>query len=402
MARIELTIKNVAYFLSVVTILKVVTPMKIFFAFFVTFVLTALATRSHAVEIDVVRVPGTEYPMVFLRGLIERGDAERFIEIVDGMPTASIILSGPGGLMSEALEIGAEIRIRSFSTMVLPDEECASACGVIWLSGVRRYMADTSMIGFHAAYVIRNGVPYETGMGNAEVGSFMTHLGYSIEAIRFLTAAPPNGINWLTLDHARALGIDVYENRGFDIITPDEQPSISRLARQASLTSATVQNCGLLFDDDEKTVLRSKVKEMFYLGHEQYGGEAFGRAVLRDRDRLDHEVGNRRLQWCVETAVAIVVDQLRGNPALLGPSFDCAHASTATERAICSDPYIARLDVVMADVYRLAVRSDQGIATRVRSSQRDWLRTRNHCGSDRDCLVSAYTVRVIELFRVGS
>jgi len=377
-------------------------PMRIFLALLITFAIAAFAARSYAAEIDVMRVPGIEHPMVLMRGPIERGDAERFIQIVDDMPSASIVLSGPGGLMSEALEIGAEIRLRSFSTMVLPDEECASACGVIWLSGVRRYMAETSMIGFHAAYVIRNGVPYETGMGNAEIGSFMTHLGYNIEAIRFLTAAPPNGINWLTLDHARALGIDVYENRGLDVITPDQQPSISRLARQASLASAAVQNCGLFFDDGEKVVLRSKVEEIFYLGHERFGGEAFGRAVLRDRDRLDHEVGDHGLQWCVQTAVAIVVEQLRGNPVLLGPSFDCAHATTATERAVCSDPYIARLDVVMADVYALALRSDEGIAPRVRSSQRDWLRMRNHCGSDRACLVSAYTARVMELFRIGS
>jgi uncharacterized protein YecT (DUF1311 family) len=381
---------------------KVLSPMRIISAFVFAFALAAFAPRSLAVEIEVVRVPGTEHPMVFMRGPVERGDAERFIEIVDTMPSASIILSGPGGLMSEALEIGAEIRIRSFSTMVLPNEECASACGVIWLSGIRRYMADTSMIGFHAAYIIRNGVPYETGMGNAEVGSFMTHLGYSIEAIRFLTAAPPNGINWLTLDHARALGIDVYENRGFDVITPDQQPSISRLARQASLASAAIQNCGLLFDDGEKAALRPRIEQMFYHGHERFGGEAFGRAVFRDRDRLDHEVGNRGLQWCVQSAVAVVVEHLRGNPALLGPSFDCAQATTATELAVCSDPYIARLDVVMADVYALALRSEEDVSTRVRSSQRDWVRMRDHCGSDRDCLVSAYTARVIELFRLGS
>ncbi|MGO8594053.1 hypothetical protein ACC796_36695, partial [Rhizobium ruizarguesonis] len=44
-----------------------------------------------------------------------------------------------------------------FSTMVDADQECFSACGLIWVSGVRRYMSDTSLIGFHAAYREENG-----------------------------------------------------------------------------------------------------------------------------------------------------------------------------------------------------------------------------------------------------
>ncbi|KUL92579.1 hypothetical protein DK26_28330, partial [Bosea sp. WAO] len=60
--------------------------------------------------------------------------------------------------------------------------------GEIVAAGARRYMFKTSRIGFHAAYRTRNGQAQESGMGNAEIGSFLTHLGLRIEAIRYFTA----------------------------------------------------------------------------------------------------------------------------------------------------------------------------------------------------------------------
>ena len=63
---------------------------------------------------------------------------------------------------------------QNFATMVLPDEECASACALIWISSYRRYMSASSKIGFHAAYTTVDGKPRETGMGNAEIGSYLT------------------------------------------------------------------------------------------------------------------------------------------------------------------------------------------------------------------------------------
>jgi hypothetical protein len=51
-------------------------------------------------------------------------------------------------------------------------------------------------------------------MANALVGSFLAKLGLNDDAIVFITSAPPDYLNWLDIDSARKLGIDVmlFEN----------------------------------------------------------------------------------------------------------------------------------------------------------------------------------------------
>ncbi|NGO51112.1 hypothetical protein G6N73_07940 [Mesorhizobium camelthorni] len=136
-----------------------------------------------------------------------------------------MVLQSPGGLVSEALQIGAEIRLRNFATMVFADGECYSACGLIWVSGARRYMSPDSKIGFHAAYREENGEYRESGVANAEIGSFLTHLGLRIEAIRYFTVAGPQEFLLLTPERARALGIEVFEQNGPEVTSPTQAPT---------------------------------------------------------------------------------------------------------------------------------------------------------------------------------
>ena len=110
-----------------------------------------------AAEIKRVPVAGTDIPMISLRGEIVEGDALKFEQAVEGLDRAAIELDSRGGLVGEALEIGATIRSGGFCTFVSEDEECLSACGLIWVSGTMRFMTNRSLIGFHAAYVKENG-----------------------------------------------------------------------------------------------------------------------------------------------------------------------------------------------------------------------------------------------------
>jgi hypothetical protein len=144
---------------------------------------------------------------ISLIGEIVVGDWRDFAEATEGLERVTVILSSPGGNVSEALKIGSEIRLRGWGTMTA--DECASACGLIWLSGTPRHLIGNARVGFHAAYVIKNGSAYETGMGNADVGSFLTYLGLSRDAIQFITAAPPGEMRWLTREDAQRLGIAV-------------------------------------------------------------------------------------------------------------------------------------------------------------------------------------------------
>lgn len=77
--------------------------------------------------------------------------------------------------------------------------------------------------------------------------------------------------------------------------------------------------------------------------------------------------------------------------ARVGPSFDCARAKAASERAICASTVLPALDLRVARAYAEAGRVLGGeLGTwaegRLRADQRSWLRRRDRCGADVACL----------------
>jgi uncharacterized protein len=70
-------------------------------------------------------------------------------------------------------------------------------------------------------------------------------------------------------------------------------------------------------------------------------------------------------------------------------------ASNCTESVICATPQLARFDVKMSTLYReLKGYSSRRSANRLLRSQRQWLRERNSCGCNADCLISYYRSRI--------
>jgi len=163
---------------------------------------------AEAAEITVLRHRDPKMvPTILVKGELVQGDALQFEQKIRGLNRGLVVLSSPGGSVAEGLGIGAAVNTTGLATMTA--DVCASACALIWLSGVRRYYNEGARIGFHAAYRMENGKPVETGMGNAEIGAFLAHLGLSREAVRFIASAPPNNMRWMTADDASRLGINI-------------------------------------------------------------------------------------------------------------------------------------------------------------------------------------------------
>jgi uncharacterized protein len=74
------------------------------------------------------------------------------------------------------------------------------------------------------------------------------------------------------------------------------------------------------------------------------------------------------------------------SPALAGPSFDCARATTRVERLICASPELGKLDLEMAELYERQLRYAYPWFSTV---QRKWLARRGKC-SDAACLATLY------------
>lgn len=172
--------------------------------------LVSLSGAAQAASIYITGVAGgADKPTsaMVISGQIFPGDAAKFEQLVRPINSAFIILSSPGGEVLESLAIGRLIRSKQFITAVPNDTLCVSACALIWLAGATRFGEPRSTIGFHAAYVYRNGRQEEIGVGNALIGAYMNELGFSDQAVAFVTSAPPEGIELLTPAKGRANGI---------------------------------------------------------------------------------------------------------------------------------------------------------------------------------------------------
>jgi uncharacterized protein YecT (DUF1311 family) len=80
------------------------------------------------------------------------------------------------------------------------------------------------------------------------------------------------------------------------------------------------------------------------------------------------------------------------------PSFRCVGDLNRTERAICRDVKLSKLDVQMAANYRNAfAERDERAQRRLRSEQLAWQVWRNSCGGDHVCLTQRYNRRTSDL-----
>ncbi len=186
---------------------RFIQTLKVFLLFIVVSIPLA-SSKSIAAEIRVVPT-GTSLELIVLRGVIEKGDADRFQGLVRSVIDGAVLFESPGGNLLEGLSIGRKIRDANFSTGVASDTACASACALAWLGGTTRYMDPSSLVGFHSAYIEENGRLSESGVGNALVGAYLNELGFGFDAVVFVSSAAPNEMNWLNASKARRAGIEV-------------------------------------------------------------------------------------------------------------------------------------------------------------------------------------------------
>lgn len=351
---------------------------------------------SRAAEISVTRIDGMDFSFVSLTGEIVEGDGAKFVDAIGNLGRATVVLQSPGGLVKEALQIGAEIRLRNLATMVAADGECFSACGLIWVSGARRYMSAASQIGFHAAYREENGEYKESGVANAEIGSFLTHLGLRIEAIRFFTVAGPTDFLLLTPDRARALGIDVFEQNGSDVTTPAQAPSVDIYVDRFVSYAFLKSRCNAFFKPDQTEIDRG-IRDAFERGNAIVGSEQWIKLWTQLLDNVKMQADSKgALLLCLETEASL---REQGQPTgISGPSYQCTKAATSTETAMCTDHALWSKDRAMNEIYFWIRNSVEPVTRkRILTVQRSWLSERNSCGGNSQCLNAVYDRRFQEL-----
>ena len=76
------------------------------------------------------------------------------------------------------------------------------------------------------------------------------------------------------------------------------------------------------------------------------------------------------------------------------PSFNCAKAGTPTEKTICSDAELAKLDATMAEDYKCLLGIDGDEQWKI--SQKEFIKKRDKCGDKVECIKAAYKNRFNE------
>lgn len=156
---------------------------------------------------------GVEF--IGIQGTIVAGDDEKFSRLAVQYKNAVVAFDSDGGQLVPALEIGKEIHLRGYSTVVGNGKSCASACALMWIAGANRWISSTGQVGFHASYLEANGRRIESGVANALVGRYLTQLDLPESAVIYATSAAPDSIRWLrATDHDRSsISFDVLENK---------------------------------------------------------------------------------------------------------------------------------------------------------------------------------------------
>jgi hypothetical protein len=153
--------------------------------------------------------------VIVVDGELAPGDDQKFADAAIRLKDATVILSGPGGDLFVGIGIGEAIRLKGFDTLVISSGRCASACALAWLGGTKRSLGEGAAVGFHAAYTTDGGgQDAVSSSANAAIGAYLTKLGLPSAAIDYVTEPQPDDIQWLTLDDAARVGIDVRASRG--------------------------------------------------------------------------------------------------------------------------------------------------------------------------------------------
>ncbi|WP_119389813.1 PAN domain-containing protein [Taklimakanibacter lacteus] len=151
---------------------------------------------------------GSGPSLVTVAGELDFADTVEFLRKTQDLIHAVVLLKSPGGNAVAGVQIGRAIRQKGFRTVVPSAINCASACALAWLGGTPRLMAESSQIGFHAAYVSRGGRARRSTTANAVVTEYLRGLALPRRTIAHITGAPPERMYWLSIDDARSLGIE--------------------------------------------------------------------------------------------------------------------------------------------------------------------------------------------------
>ena len=102
----------------------------------------------------------------------------------------------------------------------------------------------------------------------------------------------------------------------------------------------------------------------------------------------------KRSAYLSSVASAVLLTLLP--PVAHAAGFDCAKAASPTEKKICTDAALSKLDGDLSTAWKRAL-AKGGDTAALKAAQLKWLKQRDQCGSDASCLGDRYRERLASL-----
>jgi hypothetical protein len=161
---------------------------------------------------------GRGRPVLFIRGKIGAAAAGWFRDRLDEAHLATgdtVLMSSPGGDLSQAVIVGEIIRSRGLATAVgvvdasgqVRPSYCASACVFVYAGGKPRYGVEGSILGVHrfVTPVPGSDPVAETQRTTGMALGYMTRMGVSSAVVEAMSAT--SDVRWLGVREAAAMNL---------------------------------------------------------------------------------------------------------------------------------------------------------------------------------------------------
>jgi hypothetical protein len=250
----------------------------------------ATSVRAATFEVKTEKNGEYEYDVIYLNGPIEAGDERQFLSLaLNSKRDILVSLNSQGGDLKTALEIGQLISLRGYSTGITKTE-CVSACGLIWLAGMDRYLNNGERVGFHSPFRL-NPVTQKRevdAVGSSLVGAYVRKLDLPSIVVSLVVEAPPEDITWITNRNAATFGLITYRranviayqlhNKAFTAGQNRRYTDALKLYREAARAgfAGSQNNLGDMYERGEGLAKKSDSMAVYWYTRAAERGEPFG------------------------------------------------------------------------------------------------------------------------------
>ena len=186
------------------------------------------SASSSGMTVTEADVPQGSPPALLLRGEIVVGDFDRLAEALDIVGSrrglASLDVDSPGGNILEADRLATLIRRQGYAVSVAENEECASACFLLFAASRHRAAAPGARIGVHSASMFG-----DENLLTLDVTAFMAReaatFGVPPSVLGRMITTVPSDMAWLTDDELRQMGV-AREDTPKLVQAPEREPVV--------------------------------------------------------------------------------------------------------------------------------------------------------------------------------